>query len=92
VKDKIKTSYQIVIYNKKGEALLEEQLVGTGCKIQLQNKQNEMVANYDVIVYGDLNGEGKINSIDLLVLQRHILQLEPLQGVFLKAGNINKNG
>lgn len=47
---------------------------------------------YDVIVYGDVNGDGKINSIDLLVLQRHILEIEKLQGVFLKAGNINKNG
>ena len=44
------------------------------------------------ILYGDVNGDGKINSIDLLVLQRHILEIQKLEGNFLKAGNINKNG
>ena len=44
------------------------------------------------VEYIDLNGDGKINSIDLLVLQRHILEIEQLQGPFLLAGNINKNG
>ena len=88
----IETNYDIVIYNKKGEVLLDYPLVGTGCKIELKNDQNKVVAKYDVIVYGDINGDGKINSIDLLVLQKHILEIEPLQGVFFKAGNISKNG
>ena len=43
-------------------------------------------------MYGDVSGDGKINSVDLLVLQRHILQLELLDGLKLKAGNIDKNG
>ena len=30
--------------------------------------------------------------MDLLVLQRHILEIQKFTGVFLKAGNINKNG
>ena len=37
---------------------------------------------YKVVIYGDVNGDGKINSIDLLVLQRHILEIEQLQGPF----------
>ena len=44
------------------------------------------------MLYGDINGDGKINSIDLLVLQRHILEIEKIEGVAYKAGNINKNG
>lgn len=43
-------------------------------------------------MYGDVNGDGKINSIDLLVLQRHILEMKKLDGVFIKAGNVRKNG
>ena len=50
------------------------------------------IMEYNVILYGDVNGDGKINSVDLLVLQRHILEIEKFSGVFLKAGNINKNG
>ena len=47
---------------------------------------------YEIILYGDVNGDGKINSIDLLVLQRHILELEKIAGIYLKSGNIYKNG
>ena len=43
-------------------------------------------------MYGDVNGDGKINSIDLLVLQRHILEIQTIDEIFQKAGNINKNG
>ena len=45
-----------------------------------------------MIIYGDSNGDGKINSIDLLILQRHILEIETIEPIFKKACNINKNG
>lgn len=92
VKDKIQTSYIIKIYNHNNQELTEEKQVGTGSKIQLVDEQNVIKMEYYVIVYGDVNGDGKINSTDLLVLQRHILEIEPLKGLYLKAGNINKNG
>lgn len=50
------------------------------------------VTNDDDILYGDVNGDGKITSIDLLVLQRHILGLEILEERYKKAGNTSKNG
>ena len=77
--------------NKCGEKLEENETIGTGSKIRfLENGKVKM--EYKIVIYGDLNGDGKINSIDLLVLQRHILEIEQLQGPFLLAGNINKNG
>ena len=76
----------ITVYNANGVKLLDGQLVGTGNRV-VYNGQ-ELVA----LLYGDVNGDGKINSVDLLVLQRHILQIEMLTGVYLSAGNINKNG
>ena len=50
------------------------------------------LTTYKFILYGDVNGDGKISSVDLLVLQRHILEIKLLQDVYYKAGNINKNG
>lgn len=91
VKQKINTDNSIEIYGRNGELLTEEQKAGTGSIIRiLDNSIIKM--EYEIVVYGDVNGDGKINSIDLLVLQRHILEIEKLKGVFLKAGNINKNG
>ena len=88
---KIKTNYSIEIYNASGERLQGNELVGTGCVVKLLDG-DQVVIQYEVIMYGDVNGDGKINSIDLLVLQRHILEIKKLDGVFIKAGNVRKNG
>ena len=92
IKEKVKTDYEIEIKNAKGEILDAEDLVGTGAMLNIIDDTGEVLVSYNFILYGDVNGDGKINSIDLLVLQRHILELEKLEGVFYKAGNINKNG
>ena len=61
-------------------------------KIKIINENQETIAQYTVVLYGDINGDGKINSVDLLVLQRHILEIQTIEEIFQKAGNINKNG
>ena len=66
--------------------------VGTGSTLKCFDSNGDVVIEYNFILYGDVSGDGKINSVDLLVLQRHILQLELLDGLKLKAGNIDKNG
>ena len=91
IKKLITTNYDIEIYNKDNKLLENTNLVGTGCKIKIL-KDGVTITEYQVILYGDVNGDGKINSVDLLVLQRHILEIEKFDGIFLKAGNINKNG
>ena len=90
-KQLIKTDYEIKIFNFKDKKLEEADLIGTGSKVKIY-KDNNILREYKIILYGDVTGEGKINSVDLLVLQRHILELEKFDGIFLKAGNINKNG
>lgn len=91
ISNKIQTNYTIEIYNAEGDKLEGNDLVGTGSTIKILDNNN-VVIEYNVIMYGDVNADGKINSIDLLVLQRHILELQKLEGVFVKAGNVRKNG
>ncbi|MCI8832587.1 MAG: hypothetical protein HFJ19_00010 [Clostridia bacterium] len=85
VKEKIETIYNIEIYDYKGNELKEGQKVGTGSKIRLVDENNNIKMEYYIIIYGDVNGDGKINSLDLLVLQRHILEIQRLNETFLKA-------
>ena len=93
IKKYITTNYKIQIENYKGEILQDKNLSGTGSKIKIiKEDTSEILAEYQVLLYGDINGDGKINSIDLLVLQRHILEIEKIDDIFRKAGNINKNG
>lgn len=91
IKEKIQTNLEIEIVNNKNEVLQNDNLVGTGSKIRL--KENEVIVKeYEIILYGDANGDGKINSTDLLVIQRYILELEQLEEIYQKASNIRKNG
>lgn len=92
IKDKINTTYNIEIYNFNGKLLSDNEVAGTGSKIRLVDENGIIKMEYQIIIYGDVDGDGKINSIDLLVLQRHILEIEKLKGVFLKAGDISKEG
>lgn len=92
IKEKIETIYTIQMFDYTGQKLADEDYVGTGSKIRLVDENDVIKMEYYIIIYGDVNGDGKINSTDLLVLQRHILEIEKLRGLFLKAGNINKNG
>lgn len=91
LKNMITTDYEIQIENSKGQLLEDNMLVGTGANINIIDN-GDILKTYKVILYGDVNGDGRINSIDLLVLQRHILEIERIDGLFYKAGNIYKNG
>lgn len=55
-------------------------------------EQEKVIATFTITIYGDVNCDGFINSIDLLVLQRHILEISKLDADALKAGNISKDG
>ncbi len=88
---KIETNYRIEVQNSSGKILTNNEYVGTGSKIKVF-EGDKLLIEYIIVLYGDLNGDGKINSIDLLVLQRHILGIKEFSGIFLKAGNTNKSG
>lgn len=91
IKQKITTDLEIEIVNNKNEILQEADLVGTGSKIRVK-ENNKILREYKIILYGDANGDGKINSVDLLIIQRHILEIEQIEEIYKKASNINKNG
>ena len=91
LKDKITTNLELEFVNNKNEILTDASLLGTGSKI-IVKKSGNTLKEYKIILYGDANGDGKINSVDLLVIQRDILEIENLESIYKKASNIRKNG
>ena len=91
LKQKIVTDLDIEFVNSKNELLNDDELLGTGTKL-LVKEEGKILREYKFILYGDSNGDGKINSVDLLVLQRHILEIEKLSDIYIKASNVRKNG
>lgn len=92
IREKVHTDYEIEIYDKNGNLLADDKNIGTGTKIRIIDESGNTRMEYYVVIYGDVNGDGKINSVDLLVLQRHILEIELLKGVAVTAGDTRKSG
>ena len=91
IKNNIISNLEIAIVNSNNEILSDDAIIGTGNKIQVK-EDGKILKEYQIIIYGDVNGDGKINSVDLLVLQRHILEIETLDDIYQKSANIRKNG
>lgn len=65
--------------------------VATGDILQLMNGQS-VHDEYPVVIYGDVNGDGAINSQDLRRAQRHILGVKAVEGYPLAAADANRDG
>lgn len=62
------------ITDSQGNKVENDALVGTGYKIT----NTDTKETYTIIKLGDTNGDGKINSADLLVIQKHLLEVKKI--------------
>ncbi len=63
--------------------------LGTGYKVSIVGDTAEVL---EVVMYGDVSGDGKINAVDLLKVQKDILNVSKLSGAQKLAADINKDG
>ena len=85
-KNNISTEVGYTIVNAKGEELQNTQEIGTGYKLITETNKE-----YTLIVTGDLTGDGNITLIDMSLLRKHYLEIESLQGEYLKAADMDNN-
>lgn len=64
--------------------------VGTGTIISVT--EGGKTVDYTVIVKGDIDGSGTVNSSDYVEIRRHILGTNNLSDVFVYASDINSDG
>lgn len=64
-------------------------IVKTGDSFQLYYN-NVLVKKYPVIIYGDIDGNGQVNILDLAYVKRHILGVSTLSGSYALAANVDK--
>ena len=65
-------------------------LLGTGKTLTITNGKE--TKDYTIVIYGDNNGDGKINVVDLLRVQKYILNSNNLSSVQLTASDTNRDG
>ena len=68
---------------------IEKDFLGTGDKITITN--NGKTETLTIVIYGDANGDGKINPADLLAVKKKILKIIDFDSLATKAADINKN-
>jgi len=48
--------------------------------------------DYQVVIYGDVDGDGKIKAVDYVKIKNHIMGSATLSGVYKDAADVDKNG
>ncbi len=74
---------EITVCGKDGKQLSSTDMVGNGCTVAFGGK------TYTVIVKGDINGNGNIDSTDYLMLKRAILGTYKLDEIGTVAGAVS---
>lgn len=79
----------VTIYDKSNQVILNSQIT-TGSIIKMTAPSGE-TKSFEIAVTGDTNGDGNVTIIDLLQVQKHILNSTPLTGARQKAGDTDGN-
>ncbi len=62
--------------------------LATGDKVTITS--NKETKTFQVVIYGDLNGDGKIDAKDLLVMRKYLLKEKTLSGVYFEAARLTR--
>ncbi len=78
----------ITVYDKQGNELDDSKYIGTGVTFVCDACETL----FHVAVIADINGDGKVNSIDYMYVKRYVLGTYKLEGVMLAAADVNVDG
>ena len=78
------------VFDKTGENEITDK-VGTGMLARVINKYDENLLDIDVVVTGDISGDGNISVTDLAKIERYLAKLGDLDGVYKMAADVNGN-
>ncbi len=81
----------IKVYNSEGTLCSGSDLVGTNSVVELVY-EGEVIDSYEVVIMGDVTCDGKMNSLDYVVLRRHVMNLNYLEGNTFTAGDLDPDG
>lgn len=87
----VKDNGKVKIYDTTGTTEITGN-VGTGMIARVLNEYDENILDLDVVVKGDVSGDGNISITDLVKVKRHLAEEEELTGVYEIAGNITDTG
>ena len=82
------SSAKVKVYNSSNKEITSG-LIATGQKITVTASST---VTYNIVIYGDTNGDGKISAIDYSKVKSQILKINGLNGAYSVAADSNKDG
>ena len=79
----------VKIANSSNQAKSSSSKLSTGDKITITS--NKETKTYQIVIYGDINGDGAIDAKDLLIIRKYLLKERTLSGVYLEAAKLNRS-
>ena len=66
------------ICNRNGDRIGDGDIIATGDRLVINDNSGNEYASYTFVVYGDINGDGEIDLIDIVAVKRHILGMKEI--------------
>ena len=77
----------VAILDRNGKKLSDKDVVATGCKLQVtENGKTGVVAS--ICIKGDVDGNGKLDSMDYVYIRRAFFGTYELKDVYLNAASV----
>ncbi len=57
---------------------LEQGTIGSGTKVQILDNTKQVIQEYLCLLYGDVNGDGKITAVDYTLIKNHIMDVKKI--------------
>lgn len=81
----------VSIVNANGIGISGNSKIGTGSNIKVIDEDGKTSYNYRVVLYGDVNGDGKVSSADYIMIKNYIIGKNKLVDAKLKSADVNKS-
>lgn len=92
-KKNLQASNGEAIVVQKADGTLQEGAVGTGNKVVIIDSTGIAKATYQVVVYGDVNGDGNIFATDYRIIKNQIMgDKQLLFDLYKKAADVDRDG
>ncbi len=67
-------------------------VIATGDKVTVYDNEGTKKQQYNIVVFGDTNSDGKVSIVDLARVQKHLLEVNKLTGNQNSAADVNHDG
>lgn len=76
------------ITDSSGNVKSVDKIIGTGDMLRIHDSNGTLYMSKNIVIYGDVNGDGKIDMFDAAYLKKHVWKKPFLTGIMLEAANV----